>query len=74
MTVRLVSVLDIKEFVSIATVQPFEITVKDGEHCVNAKSFMEMCTLDFSKPLVLDVGCAENEQKLAVLAKEYIAS
>ena len=74
MTVRLASVLDIKEFVSIATVQPFEIMVRDGEHCVNAKSFMEMCTLDFSKPLVLDVGNAENERRLADLARNYIAS
>lgn len=74
MTVQLTSVLDVKEFVSIATVQPFEIVVKNGEHCVNAKSFMEMCTLDFSKPLVIDAGGAENEAKLALLAQNFIAS
>ncbi len=74
MTVRLTSVLDIKEFVSIATVQPFDILVKDGEHCVNAKSFMEMCTLNFSRPLLIDAGSSENEARLSALAQNFIAS
>lgn len=74
MTVRLTSVLDIKEFVSIATVQPFDIMVKDGERCVNAKSFMEMCTLNFSRPLLIDAGSAENEARLSALAQNFIAS
>ncbi|MBE6927243.1 MAG: hypothetical protein E7467_01920 [Ruminococcaceae bacterium] len=74
MTIRFASVNDIKEFVSIATVQPFSIRVDDGEHCVNATSFMEMCTLDFRKPLAVDAGSAENEAQLALAAQNYIAS
>ncbi len=74
MVIRLASVLDIKDFVSIATVQPFSVLVRDGEHCVNATSFMEMCTLDFRKPLLVDAGSAENEALLALAAQNYIAS
>lgn len=74
MIVRFASVLDIKDFVSIATVQPFSVRVNDGEHCVNATSFMEMCTLNFQKPLVVDAGSAENEAVLAACAQNYIAS
>jgi len=74
MIIRLASVLDIKDFVSIATVQPFSVLVHDGEHCVNATSFMEMCTLDFRKPLRVEAGSAENEARLAIAAQNYIAS
>ncbi len=74
MIIRLASVLEIKDFVSIATVQPFHILVKDGEHCVSATSFMEMCTLDYSKPLLIDAGSAENEARFALAAKNYIVA
>lgn len=74
MIIHLASVLDIKDFVSIATVQPFSVLVNDGERCVNATSFMEMCTLDFRKPLLVEAGSAENEARLAVAAQNYIAS
>lgn len=72
MTIQLTSVLEVKEFVSIATVQPYEILVRDGERCVNAKSFMELCTLDFSHPLQVDAG--EHEAELAPAAEKFIAS
>lgn len=55
MTVRFSCVNDVREFVSLATLQSFPILVEDGEHSVNAKSFMEMFTLDFSAPLRLSV-------------------
>lgn len=74
MTVRFASVLDIKEFVSIATLQPFSVLVDDGNHLVNATSFMEMCTLDFAKPLRIDAGSPENEAQFALAAQNYIAS
>ena len=73
MTVHFNSLRDIKEFVSLVTLQSFDIHVDDGNHCVNARSFMEMCTLDFKEPLHVQAGSAENEAAFALVAHRFIA-
>ena len=50
---RLRSVQEVQEFVDLATVKPFVILVCDDSHCVNAKSFMEMFSLNFSNCLTV---------------------
>ena len=42
MIVRFASVSDVREFVGLATLQPYAIDVVDGEHVVSAKNFMEL--------------------------------
>ena len=55
--VHLRSVQDVQDFVDLATTRPFVIRVSDGNHCVDAKSFMEMFTLNFTNRLqVLSEG------------------
>ena len=51
--IRLRSVQEVQEFVDLATVKPFVIEVCDDSHCVNAKSFMEMFSLNFSNCLTV---------------------
>lgn len=70
MTVRFASLGDIREFVGLATLQPYNVMVFDGDRTVNAKSFMEMFTIDFAHPLRVDVG--ENESVFAPVAKKFI--
>ena len=70
MTVRFTSHADVREFVSIATLQPYCILVLDGDRAVDAKSFMEMCTLDVAHPLRVDVG--GNEASFTLAAKKFI--
>lgn len=70
MTVRFASLGDIREFVGLATLQPYNVMVLDGNRTVNAKSFMEMFTIDFAHPLRVDVG--ENESVFAPVAKKFI--
>lgn len=70
MTVRFASLGDIREFVSLATLQPYNVLVVDGDRSVNAKSFMEMFTINFSHPLRVDVG--ENGSRFAAVAKKFI--
>lgn len=70
MTVHFASLGDIREFVSLATLQPYNVMVVDGEHTVNAKSFMEMFTINFSHPLLVDAG--ENDSRFATVAKKFI--
>ena len=66
MTVRFASLGDIREFVGLATLQPYNVMVFDGNRTVNAKMF----TIDFAHPLRVDVG--ENESVFAPVAKKFI--
>ena len=50
MIVRFASVSDVREFVGLATLQPYAIDVVDGEHVVSAKNFMELFTINFTHP------------------------
>ena len=73
MTIRLASVNDVREFVSLATTQPYRVLVEAGDRSVNAKSFMEMFTLDFSEPVRLNIA-AENEERFRAAAGKFIAT
>lgn len=73
MTVRFASLNDIREFVGLATLQPFSVQIQDGNRTVNAKSFMEMFTLEFADPLRVDVGNSENETHFSQVAHKFLA-
>lgn len=60
--IKLQSVQDIQDFVSLATAQPFPVRVGCGDHWVNGKSFMEMFGLNFSRPLSAALECGEAER------------
>ena len=59
--VRLGSVQDVQDFVSVTTTRPFEITVRDEHNKINADSFMELFCLNFSHPLRVVCECGEAE-------------
>lgn len=74
MTIRFVSLSDVREFVGLATLQNYAVSVSDGAHTVNAKSFMEMFTMDFTHPLQVAVDGTENEQNFAQIAKKFVVA
>ena len=55
--ISLHSFQDVKEFISLATVQPFPILVGNDVQQVNAKSFIGMLSLDYSRPLQVHADC-----------------
>ena len=59
--VRLGSVQDVQDFVSVTTTRPFEITVRDEHNKINAQSFMELFCLDFTHPQRVVCDCTEEE-------------
>ena len=59
--VTLRSVGDVKDFVALASVQPFEVTVGYYRQRVNGKSFMQMFCLDLSVPQQVLVDCTDEE-------------
>ncbi len=60
--IRLQSVRDVQEFVSLATGFPFPVVVGNDRYRANGKSFMEMFCLDFRCPLTASVECSEAER------------
>lgn len=56
MTVQFHSLRDIREFVGLATLQSYPIQVEDAAGATaDAKCFMEMFTVDFTRPLTLRI-------------------
>ena len=60
-TIRLSSVQEVQEFVSLATSKAFPVSVRDSHNQVNGKSFMEMFCLNFTQPLTAMVECGEDQ-------------
>ena len=77
--IRLSSVEEVKSFVQVATVQPFEVYVTTPRQTVSAKSFMGMFSLDFRYPLRVMANCTQEELRhflqdaARFLAREYEA-
>ena len=59
--VRLRSVQDVQEFVALSTEQPFPVFVGNSGYKVDAKCFMEMFCLDFTRPLIATAECSDEE-------------
>ena len=57
--IRFHSFADIREFVAIAIAQPFEVMVGTGNLLVNAKSLLAMFSLDYTRPLHVQIACDE---------------
>ena len=55
--ISLHSFQDVQEFITLATVQPFAISVGNDAQQVNGKSFIGMVSLDFSRPLQVQADC-----------------
>ena len=49
--IALHSFQEVREFISLATVQPFPVLVGNDIQQVNGKSFIGMVSLDYSRPL-----------------------
>ena len=48
---------DVRDFVVLASTQPFDLSVCSGSHCVDGKSIMVMLSLDYSHPLQVNISC-----------------
>ena len=59
--IRLGSVQDVQEFVSVSVTRNFPINVRDEFNKVKADSFMELFCLDFTHPQWVVCDCTEEE-------------
>lgn len=58
--IALHSFKEVQEFISLATVQPFPISVGNEFQQVNGKSFIGMVSLDHTRPLQVQADCDSN--------------
>jgi hypothetical protein len=65
---------DIQTFISTATVQPFQVLVGNEAQLVNAKSFIGMVSLDYSRPLkVLCNGDSDSVKRFCQQVRQFLA-
>ncbi len=69
-SIKVSSFQQVKAFVTLAMVQPFEVQVGNDKQQVNGKSFIGMFSLDYRRPVQVRVKCSEEDfgkfQKAAV--------
>ncbi len=57
----LTSYEQVKAFVGLAAKQSFDIHVGNDRQSINGKDFMGMFTLDFTRPVNVQVNCTDEE-------------
>ena len=59
--IKLTTFEQIKAFVSLAAKQPFDIHVGNERQHINGKDLMGIFSLDFSRPLQVQLNCTADE-------------
>ena len=59
--ISLRSVVEVKNFVEIASVQPFDIMVGSDDYWVDGKSFMQIFCLNLSQAQRVQMECTDEE-------------
>ena len=57
--ISICSFAQLEHFIRLALNQPFDVLVGDEQLCI--RGYMGMFTLDFRKPLQVNVNCSEEE-------------
>ena len=60
------SVADVRDFVSLASGKPFEVSVGTDRRSVNGKSFMQIFCLDLGGSLHLKMYCTEEQYAIFI--------
>ena len=67
----LTSLKQIQTFVSLAAKQPFDVRVGNDRQSINGKDFMGMLSLDYTRPVKVQVNCSADE--FAAFEKDVLA-
>ena len=74
-SIEIHSFQEVRDFVSLATVQPFRVLVGNDRRRVNGKSFMGMFSLDYSGDLKVTVTCTDEQwAQFSQETKRFLAS
>jgi phosphotransferase system HPr-like phosphotransfer protein len=65
--IRLSTIADVQEFVSIVARSPIDIDLLSGRYVVDAKSIMGIFSLDLLKPIKLNAHSDDTDELFAAL-------
>ncbi|MBQ3593136.1 MAG: HPr family phosphocarrier protein [Clostridia bacterium] len=68
-TIKLTSIMDVKEFVNIVTRCNYDVDIVSGRYVVDAKSIMGLFGLDLSKELTVQAHTDDADELFEELAK-----
>lgn len=68
-TLKLATISDVKEFVSIVTQCDYDVDLISGRYAVDAKSIMGIFSLDISKPITLEAHSDNTDDFFAKIDK-----
>ena len=71
-SIKLNLMSDGSKFVQIVSAYPYDIDLRSGRHVVDAKSILGIFSLDWSKPVTMEIYCDECEDLLNEI-KPFIA-
>lgn len=64
----------VRDFVALAMVQPFEVLVGNEKQQINGKSFIGMFSLDYARPVCVSVKCSSEEfSRFRQAAAQFLA-
>ena len=63
---------NVKSFVNIVNRYPYDVDLRAGRHVVDAKSILGIFSLDWSKPVTMEIYCDDCEDLLNEI-KPFIA-
>lgn len=61
-SIMLKTINDVKDFVNISNKYDFDVDLTSGRYVVDAKSIMGIFSLDFNKPIKVEVHSADCEK------------
>ena len=67
--IKLATIDDVKNFVSITTTFNCEVDVVSNRYVVDAKSIMGLFSLDLTKPLTLKINSSDEAVKKQIMAR-----
>lgn len=71
MRIKLSTANDVKEFVNIAMLCPYQIDVKRGRYIVDGKSIMGLFSLNLSEPLTVMIPMTANKNYVKNAFKKW---
>ena len=71
MRIKLPTANDVKEFVNIAMMCPYQLDVKHGRYIVDGKSIMGLFSLNLSEPLTVMIPMTENKNYVKKNLKKW---
>lgn len=71
MRIKLSTANDVKEFVNVAMLCPYQIDVRHGRYIVDAKSIMGLFSLNLSEPLSVMIPMTANKNYIKNSFKKW---